>query len=90
MTFIVIRGIEQDAKWTIIYLTAGFTLGIKHATEPDHVIAVSTIASQTKRLSRSSLSRDILGVGPYSNPFTYRHHGHFIGTDHTGISCLFS
>lgn len=44
-------------------LLLGFTLGIKHATEPDHVIAVSTIASQTKRLSRSSLTGIFWGLG---------------------------
>jgi sulfite exporter TauE/SafE len=44
-------------------LIFGFTLGIKHATEPDHVIAVSTIASQTKRLSRSSLAGVFWGLG---------------------------
>ncbi|WP_353616276.1 sulfite exporter TauE/SafE family protein [Bacillus sp. es.034] len=44
-------------------LLLGFTLGIKHATEPDHVIAVSTIASQTKRLSRSSLAGIFWGLG---------------------------
>lgn len=44
-------------------LLFGFTLGIKHATEPDHVIAVSTIASQTKRLSRSSLAGVCWGLG---------------------------
>jgi high-affinity nickel permease len=37
-------------------LTLGFVLGIKHAIEPDHVIAVSTIASQSKKLWRSSLA----------------------------------
>lgn len=44
-------------------LLLGFTLGIKHATEPDHVIAVSTIASQTKKLSRSSLAGVFWGLG---------------------------
>jgi sulfite exporter TauE/SafE len=44
-------------------LLLGFTLGIKHSTEPDHVIAVSTIASQTKRLVRSSLSGIFWGLG---------------------------
>ncbi|MBG9452241.1 urease accessory protein UreH [Cytobacillus firmus] len=44
-------------------LLLGFTLGIKHSTEPDHIIAVSTIASQTKRLVRSSLSGVFWGLG---------------------------
>lgn len=41
----------------------GFILGIKHAIEPDHVIAVSTIASQSKKLYRSSLTGVFWGIG---------------------------
>jgi sulfite exporter TauE/SafE len=44
-------------------LALGFVLGIKHAIEPDHVIAVSTIASQSKKLWRSSLSGVFWGIG---------------------------
>ncbi|WP_426453057.1 sulfite exporter TauE/SafE family protein [Paenibacillus sp. S-38] len=44
-------------------LALGFILGIKHAVEPDHVIAVSTIASQSKKLSRSSLAGVYWGIG---------------------------
>ncbi|MDF2787318.1 MAG: protein UreH [Neobacillus sp.] len=44
-------------------LGLGFVLGIKHAIEPDHVIAVSTIASQSKKLLRSSLAGVFWGIG---------------------------
>ncbi|AGK55659.1 HoxN/HupN/NixA family nickel/cobalt transporter [Bacillus sp. 1NLA3E] len=44
-------------------LALGFVLGIKHAIEPDHVIAVSTIASQSKKLWRSSLAGVFWGIG---------------------------
>ncbi|WP_423798443.1 sulfite exporter TauE/SafE family protein [Neobacillus sp. SAB-20_R2A] len=44
-------------------LGLGFALGIKHAIEPDHVIAVSTIASQSKKLLRSSLAGVFWGIG---------------------------
>ncbi|MGG1679268.1 sulfite exporter TauE/SafE family protein [Neobacillus sp. NRS-1170] len=44
-------------------LALGFVLGIKHAIEPDHVIAVSTIASQSKKLFRSSLAGVFWGIG---------------------------
>ncbi|MFC4768081.1 sulfite exporter TauE/SafE family protein [Effusibacillus consociatus] len=44
-------------------LTLAFGLGIKHAIEPDHVIAVSTVASQTKRLRNASLSGVFWGIG---------------------------
>lgn len=44
-------------------LAIGFILGIKHAIEPDHVIAVSTIASHTKKLWRASLAGVFWGIG---------------------------
>jgi ABC-type nickel/cobalt efflux system permease component RcnA len=44
-------------------LGLGFFLGIKHAIEPDHVIAVSTIASQSKKLWKSSLAGVFWGIG---------------------------
>nr|WP_263324055.1 sulfite exporter TauE/SafE family protein [Neobacillus sp. Marseille-Q6967] len=44
-------------------LGIGFILGIKHAIEPDHVIAVSTIATQSKKLWRSSLAGVFWGIG---------------------------
>jgi len=44
-------------------LILGFILGIKHAMEPDHVIAVSTIASQSKKLGKSALAGVFWGIG---------------------------
>lgn len=44
-------------------LLFGFLLGIRHALEPDHVIAVSTIASQSRKLSRSTLAGVFWGIG---------------------------
>ncbi|OPA74738.1 MULTISPECIES: sulfite exporter TauE/SafE family protein [Paenibacillus] len=44
-------------------LGVGFLLGIKHAIEPDHVIAVSTIASHSKKLWRTSLAGVFWGIG---------------------------
>lgn len=44
-------------------LSIGFLVGIKHAMEPDHVIAVSTIASQTKKLGKASLAGVFWGSG---------------------------
>jgi ABC-type nickel/cobalt efflux system permease component RcnA len=52
---------EQLGLLSILGL--GFTLGIKHAIEPDHVIAVSTIASQSKKLWKSSLAGVFWGIG---------------------------
>lgn len=44
-------------------LVLGFILGIKHAVEPDHVIAVSTIASRSKNLWHASLAGVYWGIG---------------------------
>ena len=38
-------------------------MGIKHAIEPDHVLAVSTIASQSKKIWQTSLAGVFWGIG---------------------------
>ncbi|ANY68380.1 urease accessory protein UreH [Paenibacillus sp. BIHB 4019] len=44
-------------------LAIGFLLGIKHALEPDHVIAVSTIAIKSKHIVKSAFSGVFWGIG---------------------------
>ncbi|MDE1399028.1 urease accessory protein UreH, partial [Bacillus licheniformis] len=44
-------------------LVLALILGIKHAIGPDHVIAVSTIASQSKKLWQASLAGIFWGIG---------------------------
>lgn len=41
----------------------GFLLGVKHALDADHVVAVSAIAAQTKGLRSSSLVGAVWGLG---------------------------
>jgi high-affinity nickel permease len=41
----------------------GFLLGMRHATDPDHVIAVSTIVSKERGLLRAGLIGALWGVG---------------------------
>lgn len=44
-------------------LGLGFFLGIQHALDADHVVAVSTIVSETKSLKRSSWMGLVWGMG---------------------------
>lgn len=44
-------------------LILGFFLGMKHATDSDHVIAVSTIVSRQRKLSLAALVGAFWGVG---------------------------
>jgi ABC-type nickel/cobalt efflux system permease component RcnA len=44
-------------------LAGGFVLGLQHALDPDHLIAVSTIVSDHKSLRRSSLIGTFWGLG---------------------------
>jgi ABC-type nickel/cobalt efflux system permease component RcnA len=46
------------AVWTI-----GLVFGLKHATEVDHVVAISTIVSQHKNVLRSALVGALWGAG---------------------------
>ena len=44
-------------------LGGGFVLGLQHALDPDHLVAVSTIVSDHKSLCRSSLIGTFWGLG---------------------------
>ena len=44
-------------------LAIGFSLGIRHATDPDHVIAVSTIVSRERSIAKAGLIGVLWGCG---------------------------
>lgn len=44
-------------------LAIGFVLGIRHATDPDHVIAVSTIVTREQKVSRAAVIGIAWGIG---------------------------
>jgi ABC-type nickel/cobalt efflux system permease component RcnA len=44
-------------------LGLGFVLGLKHALDADHIVAVSTIVSEHRSLARSSLIGTFWGIG---------------------------
>ena len=48
---------------TLTLLGIGLLFGLKHATEVDHVVAVSTIASQQRNVLRSALVGALWGAG---------------------------
>src|SRR4051812_12381500 len=41
----------------------GFVLGMRHATDPDHLVAVTTIVSREQRISRAGGIGILWGVG---------------------------
>lgn len=47
----------------VIMLFLGFILGLRHATDADHVIAISTITSREKSIKRSTLIGLLWGIG---------------------------
>jgi len=52
----------MDASMTAA-LALGFVLGLRHALDPDHLVAVSTIVSEHKSVARSSLVGTFWGLG---------------------------
>jgi high-affinity nickel-transport protein len=44
-------------------LALGFALGMRHSTDPDHVVAVSTIVAREKRLGPACVLGMVWGVG---------------------------
>ncbi|GER67930.1 hydantoin utilization protein A [Weizmannia acidilactici] len=53
----------MDAIDLFSVLALGFLLGMKHALEPDHLIAVSTIVCRSKKWWKSSLAGVFWGIG---------------------------
>src|SRR6266850_1692987 len=47
----------------------GFALGVRHALDPDHLVAVSTIVSRSKSIARSSLAGTFWGLGHTASLF---------------------
>ena len=56
-------GTESIPISFLAILALGFFLGMRHATDADHVVAVSTIVSQEKRLKSAVLIGAIWGFG---------------------------
>lgn len=52
-----------DAPPLTLSLAAGFLFGIKHALDPDHLVAVSTLVAEHKTLRRSSWAGIFWGIG---------------------------
>lgn len=50
-----------------VILASGFIWGLHHALDPDHLVAVSTIVSEHKSISRSSLVGTFWGIGHTSS-----------------------
>ncbi|MGA7377285.1 MAG: high-affinity nickel-transport family protein, partial [Candidatus Sulfotelmatobacter sp.] len=44
-------------------IAVGFFLGMRHATDPDHVIAVTTIVSRQRNLLKAALTGIFWGIG---------------------------
>src|SRR5262249_45013352 len=51
----------MTAVWSILLL--GFFLGMRHATDPDHVIAVTTIVSRQRSVSGAAWTGVLWGIG---------------------------
>src|SRR5215470_12615336 len=47
----------------LLILVTGFFLGMRHATDPDHVVAVSTIVSRERSIPRAGWIGVLWGVG---------------------------
>src|ERR687890_323791 len=52
-----------DTDPFVFILGLGFALGLKHATEADHLVAVSTIVSEQRSVWRSSIVGALWSLG---------------------------
>ncbi len=58
----MLNGLDSSLS-TLAALGIGFAFGLKHATEIDHVVAVSSIVSEHRNVWRSSLVGGLWGAG---------------------------
>jgi ABC-type nickel/cobalt efflux system permease component RcnA len=56
-------GVDISGKGALVILGIGLVFGLKHATEVDHVVAVSTIVSEHRNLRRAALVGGLWGAG---------------------------
>ncbi len=56
----------------------GFFLGMRHATDPDHVVAVTTIVSRHRSVKGAALVGAVWGVGHTITPIARRGRGTFM------------
>src|SRR6187200_2141316 len=56
--------LENSGSFNLLaVLTIGLVFGLKHATEVDHVVAISTIVSRHKNVFRSAFVGALWGAG---------------------------
>ena len=53
----------HEVALTIGAMTGGFLWGMQHATEPDHVVAVSAIVTEHRSIWRSCVVGALWGIG---------------------------
>jgi high-affinity nickel-transport protein len=60
-----LQNLFPAAGWSAFLLTValGFVLGIRHSTDPDHVVAVSTIVSRQPSVRKGALIGAVWGIG---------------------------
>jgi high-affinity nickel permease len=61
---LVAEGAQPLSISLLAVLSLGFFLGMRHATDADHVVAVSTIVSRERRIGSAALIGGLWGVGP--------------------------
>src|SRR5262245_33127615 len=53
----------MDSTPLVAALGYGFLLGLRHAFDPDHLVAMGTIVGESRSISRSAVVGAIWGVG---------------------------
>ena len=54
---------DTNVLSSVSILAVGFFLGIRHATDPDHVVAIATIITRQRKISRAALIGICWGAG---------------------------
>jgi hypothetical protein len=63
ITMLAMFFVQPGSISLLAVLSLGFFLGMRHATDADHVVAVSTIVSRERRIGSAALIGGLWGVG---------------------------
>jgi high-affinity nickel-transport protein len=63
LQYILVAAHSDTVLSILSLLVLGFALGVRHATDPDHVVAVTTIAAGERSLRRASAIGALWGLG---------------------------
>ena len=86
-TGIDLQNLSKEKLGPFLFIAGvGLLLGMRHSTDPDHVVAVSTIVSKQRSIRQAGLIGSIWGLGHTLTIFAVGKHDHSVRCRHPAAS----